>query len=82
MNIGDIRARLYDYIRIADDKKVKAIYNLLEDEITEENEWWKNEALLTAFDKELEDLESGKQKGYSYEEIKSEMAAIIKKVNA
>jgi hypothetical protein len=30
-----IRHKLYDYIRIADDKKLHAIYSLLENEIEE-----------------------------------------------
>lgn len=32
-----IRHKLYDYIRIADDKKLNTIYNLLEDEIDQTN---------------------------------------------
>jgi hypothetical protein len=32
-----IRTKLYDYIRVAEDKKVKAIYHLLENEIEETN---------------------------------------------
>ena len=34
MGTTDIREKLYDYIRIADDKKIKAIYWMLEGEIT------------------------------------------------
>ena len=33
MSTATIRERLYDYIRIADDKKLKAIYVLIEDDI-------------------------------------------------
>ena len=39
---NSIRHKLYDYIRLADDKKLYAIYNLLEGEIEETNEWWKD----------------------------------------
>lgn len=35
MTASNIRHRLYDYIRVAEDKKVKAIYTMLEDEIEE-----------------------------------------------
>jgi hypothetical protein len=35
MNTSTIRAKLQDYIRIADDKKLKAIYVMVEDEINE-----------------------------------------------
>ncbi len=33
MTTSAIREKLYDYIRVADDKKIKAIYMMLEDEI-------------------------------------------------
>jgi len=35
MSTAAIRERLYDYIRVADDKKVRAIYTMLEDTIVE-----------------------------------------------
>ncbi len=41
-----IRHKLYDYIRVADDKKLRAIYNLLETEIEETNEWWKDKSFV------------------------------------
>jgi hypothetical protein len=34
MTTAAIRDRLYDYIKVADDKKIKAIYMMLEDDIT------------------------------------------------
>ena len=39
-----IRHKLYDFIRVADNKKLTAIYNLLENEIEQTNEWWKNKS--------------------------------------
>lgn len=33
MNTATIRERLYEYIRVADEKKVKAIYTIVEDEM-------------------------------------------------
>jgi hypothetical protein len=39
MNTAAIREKLYDYIRVADDKKVQAIFMILEDDITEQVEW-------------------------------------------
>lgn len=35
MNTATIREKLHDYIRVADDKKLKAIYVMVEDEINE-----------------------------------------------
>jgi hypothetical protein len=74
MNAAAIRDRMYDYIRVADDKKIKAIYMMLEDEISERTEWWKDAAFVSELEKEFESWDSGKEKGYSLENIKAEIA--------
>lgn len=38
MTTAVIRKKLHNFIDTADDKKVKAIYNMVEDEITEKSE--------------------------------------------
>ena len=65
-----IRHKLYDYIRLADDKKLNAIYNLLEGEIEEINEWWKDKGFVDELDKRFEALENGSDKGFTVEELK------------
>lgn len=74
MNAAAIRDRLYDYIRVADDKKIKAIYMMLEDEIAEEADWWNNPAFVSELEKEYEAWDSGKDKGYSIADLKTEIA--------
>jgi hypothetical protein len=74
MNAAAIRDRLYDYIRVADDKKIKAIYMMLEDEIAEQTEWWKDVAFVAELEKEFEAWDTGKDKGHSLEDIKAEIA--------
>jgi hypothetical protein len=68
-NGSAIRHKLYDYIRVADDKKLTAIYNLLESEIEQTNEWWKDKKLVDEFDNRYKDLESGKDKGLTIEQL-------------
>jgi hypothetical protein len=75
MNAAAIRDRLYDYIRVADDKKIKAIYMMLEDDIAEKAEWWKDAAFVSELEKEYEAWDSGKDKGYSLADIKAEIAS-------
>ena len=75
MNAAAIRDRLYDYIRVADDKKIKAIYMMLEDDIATEAEWWKDSAFVAGLEKEYQAWDSGKDKGYSFADIKTEIAA-------
>ena len=69
MTTTAIRERLYDYIRIADAKKVKAIYMMLEDEITEQIEWWKDKDFTDELDKEFAVWKNGKEKAYSLTEV-------------
>jgi hypothetical protein len=74
MNASAIRDRLFDYIRVADAKKIKAIYMMLEDDIAEQTEWWKDSPFVSVLEKEYEAWNSGKDKGYSLTSIKAEIA--------
>lgn len=71
MTTAAIREKLHEYINIADDKKVKAIYTMVEDEIIDRLDLWENQAFLKELDKRISELESGKVKGVTLEEIKS-----------
>ncbi len=68
MSGASIREKLYDYIRVADEKKLKAIYNLLENEIEETAEWWKDVAVVKEFDKRYDNWLNQKEKAYTLEE--------------
>jgi hypothetical protein len=76
MTAAAIREKLYDFIRVADEKKLKGLYMMLEDDITDELEWWKDKAFVKDLDKRYEAWESGKEKGYS----QAEMDASIEKL--
>lgn len=76
MSNAAIRNKLYDYIRIADDKKLNAIYNLLENEIEQTNEWWKDKQFTTELDKRYHALESGADKGFTVEEMERSISKL------
>ena len=63
-----IREKLQEYIRIADDKKVKAIYTMIESDI-DEFKWWQDDKLLNQWNTAYNNYESGKEKGYTPEEV-------------
>lgn len=79
MSTETIRERLYDYIRVADDKKVRAIYAMLEDTIVEDLEWWNNQAVVEELQKRYEAWDSGKEKGYSMADIDRDIEKLKKK---
>ncbi len=66
-----IREKLHDYIDIADSKKLEAIYSMIEDGVLENVGVWENEEFLNEFDRRFEELESGKVKGITLEELKA-----------
>ena len=57
MTATAIREKLYDYIKVADDKKLAAIYNLLEDQIEEYTDWHRDEAFIAELDARVQDWE-------------------------
>ena len=66
-----LRDKLYDYIRVADDKKLYAIYSLLENEIEATNEWWKDKKLIAELDRRYHAMETGADKGITVEQLES-----------
>ena len=58
MNTAAIRKKLSDYLKVADDKKIKAIYALVEDEI-EQSELDYSDELKTELDKRFDDYKKG-----------------------
>ena len=69
MTSASIRHKLYDYIRVADDKKLHAIYNLLENEIEETAEWWKDKNVLKELNTRSKALETGADKGFTTDQL-------------
>ena len=79
MTATAIRHKLYDYIRVADDKKLKSIYNLLENEIEQAYEWWKDKEFVAELDRRSHAVESGEDKGYTLAELNASIEKLRKK---
>ncbi|MFI5124059.1 MAG: hypothetical protein ACHQDF_01965 [Chitinophagales bacterium] len=71
MTATNIRHKLYDYIRVAEDKKVKAIYTMLEEEIEEVYDYWNDKDFIAELEKRSSDFKSGKVKGVKWEDAKA-----------
>ncbi len=73
-----IREKLVDYLHVADERKIKAIYTMVEDEInTSENDW--DESFVEELNKRSNSLRNESAKTYSWEETKK---AAIKRVQS
>jgi hypothetical protein len=70
MDTAAIRKKLYEYIRHADDKKVRAIYTIVENDIDQVNEWWQNEKLVSELEQHSADLRSGRDAGIVWSDLK------------
>jgi len=79
MTTASVREKLYDYIRVADDKKLMAIYTMLESEITDEVKWWKDNVFIKELDNRYTSWNDGKEKGYSLEEVDASIEQVRKR---
>jgi hypothetical protein len=68
-----IRQKLYDYIRVAEDRKVKAIYTMLEDEIEEVYDYWNDKNFVTELNKRSADYKNGKVKSAPWDKVKAQI---------
>ncbi len=70
MTTATIRQKLYEYIRGADERKVKAIYTIIENDLLDNNEWWKDVDFISTLDSISSDLKNGTDKGYEWDKLK------------
>jgi hypothetical protein len=73
MNTATIRQKLFDYIRVAEDKKIRAIYTMVEDEMQQMYAWWEDDELIKDLDRRSKLFKEGKEKGRPWENVKEEI---------
>ena len=67
MTLSTIKEKLHQYLENGDPKKVKAFYNLVEDEISADELWSKE--YVEELDKRTYEMENDLAKTYSWEEV-------------
>lgn len=77
MTTTAIRQKLYEYIRVADDKKVKAIFTIVEDDIAD-FEWINDKEFLAELERRSNEYKSGKIKGIPWDEARKQILASSK----
>ncbi len=70
MTATAIRKKLINYLESADEKKVKAVYTIFEDEINESSEFFLTKDQLDILNKERENHLKGKSKSYTWDQTK------------
>lgn len=78
MRTNTIREKLYDYIRFADDKKIKAIYTMVEEEIATGSSPWDDPEFVAELDRRVAAYERGEVKMSTWEEVKAKARALKK----
>ena len=71
MTTSVMREQLIAYLSQADDKKIKGLYSILEDNITEQSAMELTKEQLDILNKERQLHLSGKSKSYTWEETKA-----------
>jgi hypothetical protein len=69
MKTGEIRKKLHNYIDVAEEKKLKAIYTMVEDDMGEYDHL-NDEDFVKEMKRRMTELETGKTKGYTWNEVK------------
>lgn len=68
-----IRQKIYDYIKVADDKKVKAIYTMLEENIEQSFEPLDDENILKEVERRSAEYKKDKSKAMSWNDAKEKI---------
>lgn len=82
MNTARIREKLYDYIRTADDKKVKAIYAMVEEDLHAVVDIWEDKSFLAELDRRLKSYEDGSAKLYTLDEADQRVRRALQKTKS
>ncbi len=78
MTTTAIREKLHEMVNTADDKQIKAVYSIFEDQIAEKYDHWEDEDFLKELKSRLDDIENGNDEGLSWEEVKMKARAEFK----
>ncbi len=82
MKSVEIREKLHHYIETAPEKKVKAIFAMVEEEIEETQDFWQNEAFVAEVQRREDAYLKGKAKTYSLEQSVGRATEAAKKIKA
>jgi hypothetical protein len=68
-----IRKKLQEYIKTADDKKIKAIFTLVESDLNSVQNWWEDKDFVAELNDRVKRYEEGIDIAFTFEEVKEEI---------
>jgi len=68
MKTAELREKLHNYIETAQEKKLKAIYTMVEEEIDEINNFWEDEGFVSELERREKEYLNGTPKTYTLKE--------------
>jgi hypothetical protein len=80
MKPSEIRKKLHHYIDTADEKKIKAIFTMVEEEIEETYKHWNDNDFINELKEQEDKYLKGKLKTYTIEQSLSNATSAIKKI--
>ncbi|HEV2832049.1 MAG TPA: hypothetical protein VGW31_08710 [Hanamia sp.] len=82
MKTEEIKVKLHHYIETAQEKKLKAIYTMVEDEIQDPYDYWNDKEFIDELERREKEYLEGKAKTYTLEETMERVSKAIKNVKA
>lgn len=85
MNKDELKNKLHQYIDEAGESELENMMHFVEESgatYTKTKNWWDDEEIVADFDQRVADLESGKDKGYTWEEVQEHGRKLIDELNS
>jgi len=82
MKTENIKQKLHRYIETADEKKLKAIYTMVEEEIEETSDLWNDEEFIAELEQREKKYLNGSSKTYLVKESVARAKQAVKKIKS
>ena len=82
MKTSELKEKLHNYIETAQEKKLKAIYTMVEEEIDQTNDYWEDEEFVAELHRREKAYLDGTAKTYTFHETMLGVNRAIEKAKA